>query len=162
MPDEIEDTQSQSKADEYLAGWKRAQADYLNLQKEVAVQRAEMGKHALAEVSLSFLPVYDYFKRAMANLPPDAEQSASVKNWFTGTQHIANMFKMTLSQLGIEELQTVGAVFDPMSMEAVKEVDASADGANAGTVVEEVEGGYKMGEKILKPARVIVAADHKN
>jgi len=120
------------KAAEYLAGWQRAQADYANLQREVTAQRIEMGKHATAEVVLSFLPVYDYFKRALAHTPPDAEQSPAIKNWFAGTAHIAQMFKMTLAQFGVEEI---------------------------GTVAEEIEGGYKMGDKILKPAKVVVAGD---
>ena len=90
MQDETQEVQNEevsadAKAAEYLAGWKRAQADYTNLQKEVAVQRAEMGKHATAEVVLGFLPVYDYFKRALAHQPLESEQSASVKNWFIGT-----------------------------------------------------------------------------
>jgi len=145
----------EQKAAEYLAGWKRAQADYTNLQKEVAVQRAEMGKHATAEVVLGFLPVYDYFKRALAHQPPESEQSASVKNWFIGTQHIAGMFKMTLSQFGVDELEVKGKQFDPHSMDAINE--EVREGIAPGTVIEEIEGGYKMGNKILKPAKVIVA-----
>lgn len=153
---EIEADDLQQKADEYLAGWKRAQADYTNLQKEVTTQRAEMGRHATAEVVLSFLPVYDYFKRALAHLPPVEEQSPSVKNWFTGTQHIGGMFKMTLAQFGVEELEVVGKQFDPHSMDAIKE-EVRID-VEAGTVLEEVESGYRMGEKILKAAKVVVAA----
>ncbi len=152
--DAVDDVQS--KADEYLSGWKRAQADYTNLQKEVTAQRAEMGKHATAEVVLNFLPVYDYFKRALTHMPPAEEQSPSVKNWFTGTQHIAGMFKMTLSQFGVEELDTRGKQFDPHSMDAIRE--EVQEGVEAGTVLEEVESGYRMGEKILKAAKVVVAA----
>lgn len=152
---EIENGDAQ-KAAEYFAGWKRAQADYTNLQKEMTAQRAEMGKHATAEVVLNFLPVYDYYKRALAHLPPEEEQSPSVKNWFTGTKHIAGMFKMTLSQFGVEELDVVGKQFDPHSMDAIKE--EVRIGADAGIVLEEVESGYRMGEKILKAAKVVVAA----
>lgn len=157
MSDEtnIESVDAQQKADEYLAGWKRAQADYSNLQREMNTLRAEMGKHALAEVVLSFLPVYDYFKRALAHKPPEEEQSPSVKNWFVGTQHIAGMFKTTLSQFNIEEIETRGKPFDPHSMDAVKE--EAREGVEAGMVIEEVEGGYKMGDKILKASKVIVA-----
>lgn len=150
-----EETSAEQKAAEYLAGWKRAQADYTNLQKEVAVQRAEMGKHATAEVVLGFLPVYDYFKRALAHQPPESEQSASVKNWFVGTGHIAGMFKMTLSQFGVDEIDVKGKQFDPHTMDAVSE--EAREGVQAGTVIEEIEGGYKMGDKILKAAKVIVS-----
>lgn len=149
-----------SKADEYLAGWRRAQADYVNLQREVTAQRIEMGKHATVEVVLSFLPVYDYFKRALQHVPPEAEQSPTVKNWFAGTQHIAGMFKMTLSQFGVEELDVRGKPFDPHMMDAVKE--EVREGAEVGTVIDEVEGGYRMGEKILKAAKVVVAAEQTN
>lgn len=160
MQDETQEVQNEevsadAKAAEYLAGWKRAQADYTNLQKEVAVQRAEMGKHATAEVVLGFLPVYDYFKRALAHQPLESEQSASVKNWFIGTQHIAGMFKMTLSQFGVDELEVKGKPFDPHSMDAINE--EVREGVAPGTVIEEIEGGYKMGDKILKASKVIVA-----
>lgn len=152
-----QDKSLQEKADEYLAGWKRAQADYANLQREVTVQRSEMGKHATTEVVLSFLPVYDYFKRALAHVPPETDQSPSVKNWFTGTQHIAGMFKMTLAQFGVDEIDVRGKQFDPHTMDAVKE--EARDGAEAGIVLEEIEGGYKMGDKVLKAAKVIVASE---
>ncbi len=145
----------QKKAAENLAGWQRAQADYTNLQRETTTARVEMGKHAVAEVVLSFLPVYDYFKRALAHTPPDAEQSVAVKNWFAGAQHISAMFKMTLAQFGVEQIDVVGKPFDPHVMEAVKE--EAREGAATGTVAEEIESGYKMGDKILKPAKVITA-----
>ncbi len=145
------------KAAEYLAGWRRAQADYANLQRETVEARSQMGKLATAEAVRAFLPVYDYFKRAMQHTPPEAEQSASVKNWFTGTQHIGTMFKMTLLQLGVEEIETVGKPFDPMTMESVKE--EYKEGVASGTVISETDGGYKLGNKVITAARVIVAAD---
>lgn len=145
----------EARAAEYLTGWQRAQADYANLQRETAAQRAEMGAFATARVVSGFLPVYDYFKRALAHMPPLETASPSVQQWATGITHIRDLFKNTLAQLGVSEMETVGTPFDPATMEAVKE--ESRDGAVAHTVVEEIEGGYKMGDKIIKTPKVIVA-----
>jgi molecular chaperone GrpE len=137
----------------------RAQADYVNLQKEVAADRMRMGAFATAQAVQNFLPVYDYFKRAMAHVPTE-EQSPAWKQWMVGTMHIANLFKTTLTQLGVTEMETVGAPFDPAKMEAVKE--EYKEGVAAGTVIAEVEGGYEMNQKIIKAARVIIAAEKTN
>ncbi|MCX6781296.1 MAG: nucleotide exchange factor GrpE [Candidatus Magasanikbacteria bacterium] len=135
----------------------RAQADYANLQRTIAADRAAMGVHALAEAVRGFLPVYEYFKRALQHVPPESEQSPAVKNWFVGTMHIANLFKSALQQCGVEELVTIGKPFDPHTMDAVKE--ESRDGTIPGTVIAEVESGYKLGDKIIKAARVVVAGE---
>jgi molecular chaperone GrpE len=65
------------------------------------------------------------------------------------------MFKMTLSQFGVDELEVKGKPFDPHSMDAINE--EVREGVAPGTVIEEIEGGYKMGDKILKASKVIVA-----
>ncbi len=166
MTDEVEAQQVteenwEARAAEYLAGWRRAQADYANLQRETAVQRTEMASHAIGESVRGFLPVFDYFKRAMQHIPTaEIEAVPGIKQWCAGVTQIENLFRMTLKQFGVEELETIGKKFDPATMEAVKE--EVQEGAAPGSVLSETEGGYIMGEKILKPARVIVAADHKN
>lgn len=144
----------EAKLTEAMNGWKRAQADYANLQREVGREREAMGKFAAAEAVGQFLPIYDYFKHALRQQPSESEQSAAVKNWFQGASHIATLFKQTLKQFGVEEIETIGQVFDPKVMEAVKEIE-TAD-SPPGTVVEEIEGGYRQGERIIKPAKVIV------
>lgn len=144
---------------DWQAAAARAQADYANLQKEVSADRARMGAFATAQAVQNFLPVYDYFKRAMAHVPAE-EFSPALKQWMTGTMHIAQLFKTTLMGLGVTEMETVGAQFDPARMEAVKE--EYQEGAAPGTVLTEVEGGYMYGEKIIKPARVIVVAEKTN
>lgn len=145
----------EARAAEYLAGWQRAQADYANLQRETAAQRAEMGAFATARVVTAFLPVYDYFKRALAHTPPLSDASPVVQQWATGITHIRDLFKNTLAQLGVTEMETIGTPFDPATMEAVKEEER--EGAASHTVIEEVEGGYKLNEKIIKTPKVIIA-----
>lgn len=145
----------EARATEYLAGWQRAQADYANLQRETAAQRAEMGAFATARAVTAFLPVYDYFKRALAHTPPQSDASPAVQQWVTGVTHIRDLFKSTLAQLGVTEMETIGTPFDPATMEAVKEEER--EGAASHTVIEEVEGGYKLNEKIIKTPKVIIA-----
>ena len=160
MSDELEEQPIAAPQEpDWKAATLRAQADYANLQKDLAAQRIQMMTLATAHAVEKFLPVYDYFKRAMAHVPAADEQSPAVQNWMTGTGHIAQLFKSTLAQLGVTEMETVGKPFDPSWMEAIKE--EPAEGVAPGTVLTEVAGGYEMSGKIIKPAQVIVAAETK-
>lgn len=147
----------ETRAAEYLAGWKRAQADYANLQREMAEERSQMGAFATARAVSEFLPVYDYYKRALAHAPSLNGVSPAVVQWATGISHIRDLFKNTLVQLGVSEMETIGKLFDPATMEAVKE--EARDGAQPHTIIEELEGGYMMNDKVIKAAKVVVAGN---
>ncbi|MEK7189977.1 MAG: nucleotide exchange factor GrpE [Patescibacteria group bacterium] len=137
----------------YLANWKRALADYDNLKRETTREKAEMVKFAQAMSAMNFIEVYDNYKKALAH-KPNAADSKSVEQWFVGVEHIKKQFVETLKQLGIEEIKTVGEKFDPAMHEAVGE--EVVEGGDEGQIVKEIEGGYKMGEKVIKAAKVIV------
>lgn len=137
----------------YLNNWKRALADYDNLKRETAKEKAEMVKFAQAMSAMNFIEVYDNYKKALEH-KPNATDGKSVEQWFAGVEHIKKQFVETLKQLGIEEIKTVGEKFDPAWHEAVGE--EAVDGRDDGEILKEVEGGYKMGEKVIKAAKVIV------
>lgn len=139
---------------EYLNNWKRALADYDNLKRETAKEKAEMVKFAQGLAAMNFIEVYDNYKKALAH-KPDATDSKAVEQWLAGVEHIKKQFVETLKQLGIEEIKTVGEKFDPALHEAVGE--ETIEGGNEGEIVKEIEGGYKMGEKVIKAAKVIVS-----
>lgn len=149
-----EEQTAEQKAEEYLNNWKRALADYDNLKRETAKEKAEMVKFAQAMSAMNFIGVYDNYKKALAH-KPDAADSKSVEQWFIGVEHIKKQFVEILKQLGIEEIKTVGEKFDPAMHEAVGE--EAVDGGDVGKILKEVEGGYKMGEKVIKAAKVIVS-----
>lgn len=145
---------SVAKQNEYLNNWKRALADYDNLKRETAKEKVEMVKFAQAMSAMNFIEVYDNYKKALAH-KPNADDSKSVEQWFVGVEHIKKQFVETLKQLGIEEIKTVGEKFDPAMHEAVGE--EAVEGGDDGEIVKEIEGGYKMGEKVIKAAKVVVS-----
>jgi molecular chaperone GrpE len=146
---------------EYKAGWQRAQADYQNLKKETEARRGEWAAMSEAEVVEEFLPVYDNFKKAFA-------AAHTEDGWAKGIGFIMKQFGDVLKAHGIEEMKTVGEVFDAARHEAVGEEpaqggQASAQGGQASdspphTIIREVDGGYLMGGKVVKVAKVIIAS----
>ncbi len=133
------------------ANWKRALADYQNLKKDVARERAEMGGYAVLRVVEPFLPILDYVKQAMATKP--GVEDKNVANWIVGVEHIARMFEDGLKDLGLKAIPTLGEPFDAAKHEAVGEEDG---GSAHGTILKEVQTGYELHGKIVRPARVIV------
>lgn len=146
----------QAKCDEYLNGWKRALADYQNLQKEVAAERDALGKFALASAAMTFVPIYDNFKAAFESLPDlSTVDAAKLKQWLNGVEQIKKQLAETLKSLGVEEIGTVGEKFDPALHESVGE-ETVTDKAS-GEIVHEVSSGYKINGKIWRAAKVILA-----
>ncbi len=141
-----------TKMDEYMNGWKRAKADYINLKKESEKKQMEMVQFANASLILQLLPIYDNFKLAWKHIPDDQKKS----DWMTGLEQIKKQMTDFLGQLGIEEIKTEGEKFDPEKHEAVGK--EKKDGVAADMIIEEVKPGYLMHGKVLDPAKVKVAA----
>ncbi|MFA6553493.1 MAG: nucleotide exchange factor GrpE [Patescibacteria group bacterium] len=140
------------KADEYLNGWKRAKADYINLKKDHEKEAQQMVQYANAAMILEMLPIYDNFKLAWQHIP---EEHRTNDEWLKGIEHIKNQFKGLLKNMNIEEIPTVGERFDPELHEAVAK--EKAEGKESGTVIAEIKGGYKLYDKVLEHAKVKVA-----
>jgi len=150
--DEIVEKTDLDLLEEYKAGWQRAQADYKNLQVEVSTQRSEWARMSKLYILEEFIPVYDNFKKAFANEP--VEMTKEQENWVKGVGYIKQQFGKVLSDNGVEEIETVGKMFDASMHEAVGEEENKEED---GTIICEIEGGYKMGEKVVKVAKVIVS-----
>ncbi len=133
-----------------IAGWQRALADYQNLTKETDRRRAEWAVYARQMILEEFIPIYDNLKLAISN-----EQLASDKNngCAEGIKHILKQFVEVLKNNGVEEIKTVGEKFDPIFHEATGE----EEGEKPGIIIKEISGGYKMGESVIRAAKVIVA-----
>ena len=142
---------NKSEAEEYKQGWQRAQADYVNLQKETTRQKGEWMQMIKGDILESFIPVYDNFKKAFAHEATDLKQFES---WKKGIEYIMKQFADVVKQNGIEEIKTVGEIFDPRFHEIVGEEEK--EGTKEHEIIREVDGGYKCGEKVLKVAKVIV------
>jgi len=133
---------------EYLAGWQRARADFLNYKKEEIEKIKEIIKYANEELILKILPILDNFELSEKKLPEDLKNNKYVK----GISQTRNQLQDFLKQQGIEEIKSIGEKFDPNFHEAVEEV--KIEGKEADIVVEEVQKGYQIHGKLLRPAKV--------
>ena len=161
MPDEqekINEEQVQepvkSEAEEYKANWQRALADYRNLQKETAAMRSQWAQMSEENILQNFIPVYENFKKAFG-APLSANGEKQWENWKQGIEYIMKQYGDVLKSYNVQEIKTVGEKFDPRLHEAVSEEEVG--GQEAGVILKEVEGGYKMGDRVIKPARVIIS-----
>lgn len=156
LKQELEDVkklleESQDQAEQSLAGWQRAQADYANLKKETEKRSKDIVEFANATFMAEVLPVYNHFKLALSHIPEEAKK----QDWMIGIEHIKTEFKSFLKKYNIEEIKTVGEKFDTNLHEAVAHEEV--EGFTEDTVYEEVEPGYMLGDKVINPAKVKVA-----
>ena len=126
------------QAEEYLNGWKRAKADYLNLKKEMEAQNKEIKEWLSKIFLLPLLDIMDSFDRAGIL---DA-----------GIEGIKKQFEDFLKANGVEEMKVVGEKFDPLKHEAIE----SVDGGESGRIIEEVRRGYLVNGEVFRPAKVKV------
>lgn len=143
----------QRQADEYLKGWQRAKADYLNLKKQAEREQEQTVQFANAALLLQLLPIYDHFKRALEHVPQDAKQT----EWVKGVGHIRSQFQSFFKTLGIEEILTVNQLFDPNQHEAI--THEKREGTKPDTVIEELSTGFTFRGKVLIPAKVKVSSE---
>lgn len=137
--------------EEYLAGWQRAKADFINTRKDEEKARAAFVKFANEAFVAELLPVFQNFERAMSN--KEVWEKVD-KNWRVGIEHIYAQFRVALQKAGVEAIDPkIGDVFDGnkhASIGVVSVVEQSQDH----TVREVVEKGFAINGKILEPAKV--------
>ncbi len=136
--------------DEYLAGWQRARADFLNYKKEEIERMGEILKCAGEEFILKILPILDNLDLAEKKLPEDLKKDDNVKGLLLIKTQISDFLKAQ----GVEEIKTVGEKFDPNLHEAVEQVEVK--NKESGVIIEEAQKGYKINGRLLRPAGVKV------
>ena len=134
--------------DEYLAGWQRAKADFLNYKKEAVEKMEVFGDMIKTEQVLECLPILDNLEMAVSHLTEKQKKDPVMK----GFLQITERFKKILKSQGIEEIKTLGKKFDSTVHEAVGEVK----GGKAGIVIEEVQKGYMKNGVLIRVAQVKV------
>lgn len=140
-----------AKQDEYLNGWKRAQADYVNFKQEQEKRSKELAQFAGMTLVIQFIPLLEHFRNAFAHLPDDLKSS----EWVKGIEHIYNQMKDVLKQLGLEEYSdSIGKPFDPQLHQAVGQ--EQRDDIDDEYVSQEIGAGYRFHGKVVSPAKVIV------
>ncbi|UCH43169.1 MAG: nucleotide exchange factor GrpE [Dehalococcoidales bacterium] len=140
-------TAEKEKAEIYLANWQRAQADFINFKRRTEQEKEEIRRSAQSAVVLNLLSVLDDFERALALIPPDSENI----DWIEGIRLIERKLRTSLEAQGLCPIQAVGEPFDPHQHEAIRQ----ANGED-GIVLEEVEKGYKLNDRILRATKVVV------
>lgn len=136
------------KAD-YLAGWQRAKADFVNARREEEERRAEFASFVEAKIISDFLPVLDGFEIAFK----DKNWQTLDKTWQDGIRYLHKQFMEVLKSYNIEEIKALGEKFDPSRHEAVGEINVS-DEKEDGIVAEEIRKGYKIRNKIIRASQV--------
>jgi molecular chaperone GrpE len=131
----------------------RRQAEFENYRRRVDRERAETYARSRAEVVLELLPVIDNFERALASLEHSGNDATSLHQ---GIELIHRQLNDALAKFGLEPVESVGQTFDPNLHEAVSAEPSAEHEEN--TVIAEFERGYKLGEKLLRPAKVKVAS----
>jgi molecular chaperone GrpE len=141
--------QTAQQRDEYLALAQRTQADFENYRKRVARDAAQAQERGVARLAKELLPALDNLDRAI-------EAAQDEDPLLAGVRLVRSELAAALARVGIEAFAPLGEAFDPNRHEAV--AHQPMEGAVAGTVAEVFQNGYRMGDAVIRPARVLVAA----
>jgi len=138
-----------NKSEEYLNGWKRERADFLNYKKEEAERISSLVKYSNEDLILKLIPILDNFNLASKHISDQ------------GFLQIKKQLEDLLAKEGIEAIEVLDKPFDPNTMEIVAEVDRGpasihvpADAEGSGVAKEEVQKGYTLNGKLIRPAKV--------
>jgi len=133
-------------SEEYLNGWKRIKADYLNREKEIATGKQRWIEFANLEIVLKLLSVLDSFENVLKHQEKDLKR----KNWVQGIEQIKKQLEIILKEDGVEKIKALGEEFNPLFHEALQR---KGDGEK---IIEEVQSGYLMKGKVIRPTKVII------
>jgi len=153
-PEQIEELKTRAaKADENWDRLLRTTADFENFKKRAAREKSEATQFANVALIQKLLPVLDHFEMAQAAAKnASGEKNSSLQS---GIAMIQNQLKAILIEAGLEEIDAVGKPFDPALHEAISQQETA--GVPEGNVVQQMRKGYKLRERLLRPATVIVA-----
>jgi molecular chaperone GrpE len=150
--------EEQVKADRYLANWQRAEADLANVKRRAEQERADLIRFANSSLIGKLLPILDDFRRALDAVPRSERTSGLAE----GIQLIERKLENVLDQEGVAPIDALGKEFDPHVHEAVMREDGEGD---TEVVVEELQRGYRLHGRVIRPAMVKVgrrSSIHKN
>ncbi len=157
LVDQLEDLKTsleemQAKTEEYLDGWQRSRAEFSNYKKRILREQAEIHQVARGEVIKLYLDIADDLERALEKKPADGDGDI----WATGIKIIFQKLISRLESEGIRPMDALGQEFDPNIHEAIMKEESEEH--ESGQIIEVMQEGYWIGEKVLRPAQVRVAA----
>jgi len=142
---------AQAQASEYLDGWQRAQAEFANYRKRQDAEWEQRRQMSNAVLLGRILPIVDDLERAAETFPEGLHNLT----WIEGVFLILRKLEMVLESEGVQPILTEGQAFDPIYHEAVTYEEA--DGYEDGQIIGEVQRGYLLGTRVIRPALVRVA-----
>lgn len=137
---------------EYLDGWQRARAELANARKRFQREQEQAYANAKADVLVRVLPIVDDFERAFVTLPEEMEEEA----WLGGVRLIWRKLQALLEQEGVSAIEAAGQEFDPHLHQAV--THEPSETVPEGQVIDEMQKGYQMGGRVLRPSIVRVSS----
>jgi molecular chaperone GrpE len=140
-------TKAKEDAQKYLSNWQRAEADFQNYKRRTEQEREELRRFGNVAIIINLLPIIDDFERAFGSI----DSRLAGLSWFEGILLIYRKLQQMLENAGVKPIVTEGQDFDPRYHEAVAHVEGEE-----GKVLSEVQRGYKLHERVLRPAMVVV------
>lgn len=138
---------AKAEADRLRNNWQRAEADFQNYKRRTEQEREELRRFGNVSLIINLLPVIDDFERAFGSL----DSHLAGLSWFDGIYLIYRKLNQLLENAGVRPIQAEGQQFDPRYHEAVAHVDGED-----GKVISEVQRGYKLHDRVLRPAMVVI------
>ncbi len=139
--------EEKEKAKDYLANWQRTQADFVNYKRRSEQEKEEISKFAVSALMRSLLSILGDLERAFASIPPNLAKLS----WVDGIRLIERNLLASLEAQGLSSIEAVGEPFDPKSHEAIRQ-----DRGEEGIVIEEVEKGYRLHDRVIRPSEVVI------
>ena len=139
--------EQKEKAESYLANWQRTQADFINYKRRSEQEKEEISQFATLVLMLSLLPILDDFERAFASIPPNLAKLS----WVDGIKLVERKLQAGLEAQGLSFIKALGEPFDPKFHEA-----AMRGKGKEGVVIEELQKGYQLHDRVIRPAMVVV------
>ncbi|MCH8007710.1 MAG: nucleotide exchange factor GrpE [Chloroflexi bacterium] len=151
-PDDVEGLRTRLEEEKQRAGkhyesWQRSAADYQNYKRRMEEERREVARLASVSLIMNLLPLMDDIERALSSVDP----KIAGLTWIDGIWMIYRKFEAVLQNAGVTEIEADAQQFDPTVHEAISEVDGEE-----GKVVSVVQKGYKLGDRVIRPAMVVV------
>ena len=152
LPNDVESLKTlledeRQKAQSFMASWQRAAADFQNYKRRVEEERSETARFASAALIINLLPMIDDMDRALKNV----DTHLAGLTWVDGIRLIHRKFQAVLEMTGVQEIEADGQDFDPSQHEAVSQAPGEEN-----KVVAVVQKGYRLGDRVIRPAMVVV------
>ncbi|MEO7117527.1 MAG: nucleotide exchange factor GrpE [Candidatus Limnocylindrales bacterium] len=144
---------AEQEAADNKAGWQRAMADMANFRRRTEQEREASLGLANEFLLLKLLTIVDDFDRALAQMPPELSRST----WIEGIVAIDRKLRALLDSEGLVPIEAEGAMFDPREHQAIAQ--EATDGVPDGTILAELQRGYRIRDRVLRPAMVTVATN---